>query len=217
VESFGDPDSDTFEGLDPDDASATSSETDGTSESAEIQASEARETPETREPIELGIDPTDPWTIAQAFVIYVGIAPVVEEFFFRGVLQQGAVARLGLVRGVGFVALLYTLFHLPAVPVASRFLMGALSSFGLGCLLGLVRAATGSILGPMLLASVWAAVGILAFALEERLPLQGMNVPGTHLPVLITLASGALVAWVAQTLYQEALRRSNDPPQEAAP
>lgn len=155
----------------------------------------------------LGIDLNDPWTVAQAFVIYVGIAPVVEEFFFRGVLQQGIIARLGLVRGVAFVAFLYSLFHLPAMPVLARFLLGVISSFGMGCLLGLVRVATGSVLGSIVLASSWAAIGIVSFALENRVPLPGMNVDNTHLPISVTIASIALVAWALRTVYGEAEQR----------
>jgi membrane protease YdiL (CAAX protease family) len=162
------------------------------------QASEARK---------LGVDLKDPWTVAQAFIIYVGIAPVVEEFFFRGVLQQGIVARLGLVRGVAFVAFLYSLFHLPAVPVLSRFLLGVISSFGMGCLLGLVRVATGSVLGSIVLASSWAAIGIASFALENRVPLPGMNVEDTHLPISVAIASVGLVVWALRAVYGAAERR----------
>jgi membrane protease YdiL (CAAX protease family) len=171
-------------------------------EEADPQTSE---TPEID--LDIDFDLSDPWTLAQALVIYVGIAPVIEEFFFRGVLQQGIIARLGLNRGVAFVALLYTLFHLPAMPVLSRFLLGVVSSFAMGCLLGIARVATGSVLGPILLASSWAAIGILSMALEDRLPLPGMNVDGTHLPISIAFASVALVAWALRTLYGEAEQR----------
>ncbi len=167
----------------------------------EEQDAQAAEAPD------LGFDLSDPWTVAQAFVIYVGIAPVVEEFFFRGVLQQGIIARLGLNRGVAFVALLYTLFHLPAMPVLPRFLLGVISSFGMGCLLGLVRVATGSVLGPIVLASSWAAIGILSFALENRLPLPGMNVDDTHLPISVAIASVALVTWALRAVYGAAEQR----------
>jgi membrane protease YdiL (CAAX protease family) len=155
----------------------------------------------------LRIDLEDPWTIAQAFVISVGIAPVVEEFFFRGVLQQSLVARLGLLRGVGFVAMLYTLPHLPAVASLPRLFIGVFSAFGMGCLLGLVRVATGSILASIVLASLTAAVGIFSFAMKGRLPLPGMNVEGTHLPFLVTLASVVIVGWAVNVVYEEAKKR----------
>jgi membrane protease YdiL (CAAX protease family) len=176
-------------------------------EENEAQASQAPEPSEPTQAPELDIDLSDPWTLAQAFVIYVGIAPVVEEFFFRGVLQQSLIARLGLNRGVAFVALLYTLFHLPAMPVLPRFLLGVIASFGMGCLLGLVRVATGSLLGPIVLASSWAAIGIASIALENRLPLPGMNVDDTHLPITVAIASLALVIWALRAVYGEAEQR----------
>jgi membrane protease YdiL (CAAX protease family) len=156
---------------------------------------------------ELRVDLDDPWVLAQAFVISVGITPVVEEFFFRGVLQQSLVARLGLARGVGFVALLYTLPHLPAVATLPRFLAGIVSAFGIGYLLGLVRVATGSILGSIILASLSAGVGILSFAVRESLPLPGMNVEGTHLPITVTLASIVILAWAVRAVYEEATKK----------
>lgn len=161
----------------------------------------------------------DPWTLAQALVIFVGIAPIVEEFFFRGVLQQSLVARLGLLRGVAFVAMLYTLFHLPApaAPSLGRILVGFVSAFGMGCLLGFVRIATGSILGSMLLASLWASVGILSYALVDRVPLPGMNIDGTHLPVTIALASFALVGWAGMAIYREAALRHPETGGEGRP
>ena len=174
---------------------------------SENGATEVELSPEAVALEELRVDLDDPWTLAQAFVISVGITPVVEEFFFRGVLQQSLVARLGLARGIGFVALLYTLPHLPAVATLPRFLAGIVSAFGIGCLLGLVRVATGSILASIILASLTAGVGILSFAVRENLPLPGMNVEGTHLPITVTIASIVVVAWAAHAVYEEATKK----------
>ena len=77
----------------------------------------------------------------------------------------------------------------------------------MGCALGLVRIATGSILASIILASAWAAIGILSFTLEGVLPLPGMNVDGSHLPPLGAIASAILVAWSVKALYLEAKRR----------
>ncbi len=189
--------------VEPSGTAAVESTLDATGEEAPAISEETDADPEAA-PI---LDPDDPWAVAQAFVIYVGIAPVVEEFFFRGVLQQSLVLRLGLLRGVAFVALLSSLFHLPATLDLLRFGFGLVSAFGMGCLLGLARVATGSILGSIVLASSWAAVGIASFALEDRLPLPGLNVDGTHLPVLVALGSAALVAWAAHTIHREAEKR----------
>ena len=153
------------------------------------------------------IDPDDPVSVLSAFIVMVGISPIVEEFLFRGVIQQGIVARLGLVRGISVVALLWTLLRPAPLAGFARFLAAAVASFALGCALGIVRIATRSILGPILLASGWAAVGLSAVVLEGRIALPGLNVPGSHLPVLVTLASAGLVGWAGWTIYQEAERR----------
>lgn len=153
------------------------------------------------------VDPKDPLSLLQAFVIFVGIAPVVEEFLFRGVIQQGLVARLGLARGVGLVALLWALLRPAPVDDLTRFLAAGLSFIALGWLLGIVRIATGSILGSITLASIWAAIGLGSLALQDRLDLPGMNVEGTHLPWTVTLASTFIVAWAASSLYREADQR----------
>jgi membrane protease YdiL (CAAX protease family) len=155
------------------------------------------------EPLRL-IDPDDPASVLQAFIVFVGISPLVEEFLFRGVIQQGLLQRLGLLRGVSMVALLWTLLRPAPIGGFSRFLAAAVASFALGWALGLVRIATGSILGPMLLASSWAAVGLSATVLEGKFPIPGLNVEGTHLPVMVTLASLGVVAWAGLAMYRQA-------------
>ena len=153
------------------------------------------------------INPDDPWSLLSAFVVMVGISPVVEEFLFRGVIQQGLVQRLGLVRGVTVVALLWTLLRPAPIAGFTRFVAAAVASFALGWALGIVRIATRSILGPILLAAIWAAVGLGSVALEGRMKLPGMNVPETHLPLSVTIASLLLVGWAGWTIYQEADRQ----------
>jgi hypothetical protein len=152
------------------------------------------------------LDPDDPWSLLSAFVVLVGISPVVEEFLFRGVIQQGLVQRLGLLRGVTMVALLWTLLRPAPINGFARFFAAAIASFALGWLLGIVRIASRSILGSILLASSWAAIGLGSLALEGRLELPGMNIEGTHLPWSITLASTLLVGWAGWAIYQEADR-----------
>ena len=152
-------------------------------------------------------DANDPWSMLQLVIVMIGIAPVVEEFLFRGVIQQGLIRRMGLLQGIGFAALLSTLARPHQLGDPARWLVAMLSFLALGCLLGLVRIATRSILGPVLLTSSWAAVGVLALAWAGEFDLPGLNVEGTHLPPQITLVSTIVVAWASWTLYAEALRR----------
>ena len=154
------------------------------------------------------VDPDDPFSLMEAFIVVVGIAPVIHEFFFRGVIQQGLVTQLGLMRGVTLASLLWTMLRPPGVTSLPRFAAAFAAWFALGWLLGMVRVASGSILGSILLASLWAAVGFASLALQGRVDLPGMNVDGTHLPVAVTLASLALVAWAARRVFEEAKRRT---------
>jgi membrane protease YdiL (CAAX protease family) len=149
-------------------------------------------------------DPNDPFSLLQAFIVLVGISPIVEEFLFRGVIQQGMIARLGLLRGVSLAALMWTLLRPAPITTAGRFVVTAVASFALGWALGVVRVASGSILGPILLAALWSAVGLGALAFEGSMDLPGMNVEGTHLPMGITLASLVLVAWSGSALFRQA-------------
>ncbi len=149
-------------------------------------------------------DPDDPFSLLQAFIVMVGISPIVEEFLFRGVIQQGMIARLGLLRGISMAALMWTLLRPAPITTAGRFIVAAVASFALGWALGVVRVASGSVLGPILLAALWSAVGLGSLAFEGSMDLPGMNVNGTHLPIGVTLASLALVAWAGSSLFREA-------------
>lgn len=150
------------------------------------------------------IDPEDPWSLLQAIVVLAGISPVVEEFLFRGVIQQGLAARLGLLRGVAFTALLWTLLRPAPVDHWLRFLAAAIASLGMGCALGIVRVATGSILASILLSSLWSAIGLTSLALEGSVDLPGLNVEDSHLPWPVLLASAGLVFWAGRRLHRRA-------------
>ncbi|MEZ4282924.1 MAG: CPBP family intramembrane glutamic endopeptidase [Myxococcota bacterium] len=150
------------------------------------------------------VDPNDPFSLMEAFIVVVGIGPVIHEFLFRGVLQQGLVAQLGLMRGVTLASLLWTMLRPPGLTSPARFAAAFIAWFALGWLLGMVRAATGSILGSILLASLWASIGFASLALQDRVALPGMNVDGTHLPIALTLASVLLVAWAGRRVLNEA-------------
>ena len=124
--------------------------------------------------------------------------------------RDGALVAVGS-ELVGLVLIGLSLLSTLARPVfvsdLARFLVAVVGFFALAWLLGIVRLATRSVLGPMLLASSWAAIGLASLALEGRLDLPGMNVDDSHLPILVTLVSAALVGWAGLAFYREALRR----------
>lgn len=183
------------------------SETRPTAIAEAIAKASAAAEAETPKPL---VDPNDPFSLMEAFIVVVGIGPVIHEFLFRGVLQQGLIAQLGLMRGVTLASLLWTMLRPPGLTSPARFAAAFIAWFALGWLLGMVRAATGSILGSILLASLWASIGFASLALQDRVALPGMNVDGTHLPIALTLASVLLVAWAGRKVLNEARERVPD-------
>lgn len=131
----------------------------------------------------------------ETFIVAVGIAPVVEEWLFRGVLQQGLVAHLSRVRGVVLTAALFAAVHIGSTPSASGSLSPFLSSFLLGLVLGTVRLATGSVLAPILLSAGISALGLLALGAADVFPIVGFNQPGEHTPAAVLIPSLFAVCW----------------------
>lgn len=186
------------------DAAAAMERRAGTLESTETAPTrtDAQPTDEEVDPVLVPrIDPEDPFSVLEGLVVTVGIAPVVHEFFFRGVLQQGLIGHLGVARGVTLTALLWTMLRPVPSTSPARFAAAFVAWFALGWLLGMVRVATGSVLGPILLASLWATVGYVAHVVEGRIALPGLNVDGTHLPLAVTGLSLASAAWGARRVY----------------
>ena len=153
------------------------------------------------------IDPEDPWSVLQGLILIAGLVPLIDGFFFFGVLQQGLVRKLGLFQGVFFAGLFWMLMRDYPVTGATRFMVGTVSLLGMGWILGMVRIATGSVLGPILLSSAWAAIGFVSGAYTGVVEWPGMNVPGTHLPFTLVLGSLGIVAWATWTIVGEANRR----------
>jgi membrane protease YdiL (CAAX protease family) len=135
------------------------------------------------------------------------LRPVLEEFFFRGVVQQGVVAALGAGGGVLLTALLFALVRAsPLVGLPPYFVLTVgLQALALGMLLGFVRLASGSILPGVLLLCGVEALGVLGLALRDELPIPGFNTGGPHTP-LDWLASAAVSVAVGVALLARAGR-----------
>jgi membrane protease YdiL (CAAX protease family) len=89
------------------------------------------------------------WAVL-AFVICIG-APLIEELFFRGLMQPRLVEMFGTARGLPATALLFGAAHMTAWQGWSITLVYATSIAGAGLVLGMMRHVTGR-LGP----STWA-------------------------------------------------------------
>ncbi len=144
------------------------------------------------------------------------LRPVVEEFFFRGVVQQGAVAALGMRGGVLLQTLLFTLVR-SMTGAGSGYALLSLMSQALveGLLLGRLRLATGSILPGILLQGIINAVGIGALAFAESLPIEGLNLQDGHMGAAWLIPSALSIAVGLRAL--ETRLRSAEPLPPAAP
>lgn len=137
-------------------------------------------------------------------VVSIGIAPVVEEWLFRGVIQQGLVAQLARARGVILTAGLYAIVHVGPAPSAPGTLSPFLQSFLLGVVLGTVRLATGSLLAPILLSAGVSGLALVALGSSEALPTEGSSGPGGRISLTLLLPSLAAVAWALHGLIGQA-------------
>lgn len=102
------------------------------------------------------------WVVL-ALVVCVG-APIVEELFFRGMVQTRLVGRLGPVAGVGITSVLFGAAHLIgwAGPIT---LVYALGIAGGGVALGTIRQITGRLGTSMVAHSLFNAQALVALAL----------------------------------------------------
>ena len=112
------------------------------------------------------------------------LRPVLEEFFFRGVIQQGVVAALGPARGVLLTALLFALVRTSLFGAdAYHAVSFGVQALAAGLLLGFVRLSSGSILACVLLQTALEGAGVLSLVLREPLPIPGFNAEGAHTPL----------------------------------
>jgi len=136
-----------------------------------------------------------PLDMLQWALLTVLLQPVLEEFFFRGVVQQGVVAALGPGRGVLLAAALFALVRTSLfAPDAYHATSLGLQALCTGLLLGFVRLASGSILPGVLLLTAIEGLGVLSYELRETLPITGFNAGGPHTPVVFLLPAALCVA-----------------------
>jgi membrane protease YdiL (CAAX protease family) len=154
------------------------------------------------EPGAAGDAALDGLTTLELVLFAVLLRPVLEEFFFRGVLQQGVVAALGAARGVVLVAALFALVRASfGLDDAYRALSIGAQALLDGLLLGALRLASGSILPGTLLSMGMGAAGFAALAAKERFPIPGFTADG-HTPlawlVPAALSVAIAIAWLVR-------------------
>lgn len=139
--------------------------------------------------------PTDTrLALLETAIVAIGLVPVVEEWFFRGVIQQGLVASAGVRGGILLTSLLFAVGH--GGPGISPQAWGALAAqtLVLGLVLGFARHATGSILAPIFLHVGVNGLGVLSLALPGLVAIPGYNAPGAHTPLAMLVPSALAVA-----------------------
>jgi sodium transport system permease protein len=140
--------------------------------------------------------------IVESLIVGVGLIPVVEEWFFRGVIQQGLVASLGAPIGILVTALFFALGHGAGMSVQA---WGALVAqmLLLGLAFGYARHRTGSLLAPILLHVGMNGIGVAALAAPTLIAIPGYNAPGAHTPPWILVPSIGVVALGVWMLSKE--------------
>ena len=160
---------------------------------------------ELRQELEALMNPNSAYALAETATVALGIVPIVEGFFFFGLVMQGLVARLGRGRGLLLTAVLYSLVHFPASGAPGDTLVPLTSWLVLGGLMGLARLASGSILPSILLASLFSAIHLAADWGAESFPIPGFKAPGAHTSSFLLLIALSSVALGVRQLWQEAL------------
>ena len=145
-----------------------------------------------------------PYAAIQTLIVAMGISPVIEGFFFFGVVQQGLVSRMGKTRGVFLAAVLYAIFHFPAAGGAGGGVVPFASGLTVGCLLALARLGTGSVLAAMGLAGAISGIHLAASQWSESFAIPGFNAPGAHTPLVIVVPCGLAVLYGVRVLVREA-------------
>ena len=167
---------------------------------------------ELRQEMNLFMNPDSPFAAAETATVALGIVPIVEGFFFFGVIMQGLVSRMGRLRGLFLTAVLYSLVHFPASGAPGDTLVPLTSWLTLGTLMGLSRLASGSILPPIGLAAGFSAIHLIANSGQEWFSIPGFNAPGEHTSTLLLLLALCSVGLGVQQLWQEALEQPTSIP-----
>lgn len=151
---------------------------------------------------------SSPLELALVISSVVIAAPICEEVFFRGSLQQGLEGRYAAPRAVVVSALIFTVFHFD--------LAGLVARFELGVLFGLLAWRTRSLWAGIGAHAANNAVSVLAFFASGGPEMGEANVPW-WLPVSCFVVGNAVLIVLARWLSRSALPSRVMPALEALP
>lgn len=140
------------------------------------------------------------WTVLVAVAVL--LAPVVEEFFFRGKIQGRLERRLGPAWAIAVTAAVFALAHFQLAGLANRFVGGVV--------LGFAVYATRSIWAGVLLHMAWnGGISLLAALAPDADPTKGGA--AWALPAAAVLAAAlAGTVWAGRKLWDETRGRPRD-------
>ena len=122
------------------------------------------------ERMQLDMVPTDALGWAYLALAAVVLAPIIEEFYFRGVLFTWLVRKTPLMLAVGLSAAAFTVVHgLTPALAGSGTIFANLQIFVLGCLFALLYRYSGSLWVPMLAHGTYNALVILSLAAVSQM------------------------------------------------
>jgi membrane protease YdiL (CAAX protease family) len=139
----------------------------------------------------------------QRVIVIVGLAPVMEEWLFRGVIQQGLISNMGRIKGLVLTAFLFALVQLFPGGASTSVLAYFPIAFINGLAFGVVRLASGSLLAAMLVHAGFNAISLAAGYGVERFPIQGFNVPDSHTEITLLLPCVVMVGYAISQLRRE--------------
>jgi membrane protease YdiL (CAAX protease family) len=129
--------------------------------------------------------------ILEGAIVTILLLPILEEFFFRGVLLQGVAGAMKPLAACCFTAGLWALFRASLLGGEAGYAASvAAVSLVEGSLLGVLRLASGSLFVPIAFRVAGSGLALWLVSYEEALPIPGFNAPGEHTPVewLLTAA-----------------------------
>jgi len=167
---------------------------------------------ELREEMEAMLKAESTFAALETVVVAVGIIPIIEGFFFFGVLQQGLMARMGPARGALLTTILYSVVHFPASGAPGDSVVPLPTWLVVGALLCLVRLASGSILPVIGLSAAFSMIHLAARDEGPLVSVPGFNAPGSEIPALVFWPSLIAVGWGLSVLWKYAQRASVEIP-----
>jgi membrane protease YdiL (CAAX protease family) len=145
-----------------------------------------------------------------SLMVVVVLIPLLAEWFFRGVLQQGVVAKLGAVRGVLVTAALYGAIVAGLRTEATSWIAVFSGTFVAGIVLGAARQVTGSLWAPVVVHAGASALHALTQLLGSSAPIPFLSAPGRLVPLPVALV--ALVTVAAGLVFLLKYRGRRDVP-----